>query len=94
MRGEAQYNLSPGVELVTAGYLTDAKMFREYERLRDESFRSESTFERLWRIPRFRRRVLELTRLTIFGLMLWAGIAWISRTGLWHDIHYAIVTAI
>ena len=94
MTSETQYNLSPGVDLVSAHYLTDSKMFQEYERLRESSFRSESLFEQLWRIPKFRRKVLEFTRLTIFGLMLWAGFAIISRMGLWYDIHYAIVTAL
>jgi hypothetical protein len=94
MRSEAQYNLSPGVDLVTAQYLTDSSMVREYERLRDASFRSESIFEQLWRIPKFRRRVLEFTRLTIFGLTLWAGIAIISQMGLWYDIHFWIVNAL
>ena len=94
MKREVQYNLSPGVELVTAQYLADPQMFHEYERLRDASFRSESTLERLWRIPKFRRRVLEFSRLCIFGVMVWAGLATISRLGLWHDIYQALVTAL
>jgi hypothetical protein len=37
---------------------------------------------------------LEFTRLTIFGLTLWAGIAIISQMGLWYDIHFWIVNAL
>jgi hypothetical protein len=94
MMREVQHNLSPGVDLETAYYLTDPKMFREYERLRDASFRSESILEQLWRIPRFRRKMIEFTRLGIFALLVWAVISTISRLGLWQDIYHVIVTAL
>lgn len=94
MNQDVQYNLSPGVDLETAHYLTDRNLVREYERLRDASFRTESTLERLWQIPKFRRKVIACCRLGIFVLLAWAGVATISQLGLWSDIYQWIVTAL
>lgn len=85
-------NLSPGVDLETARYLTDSDLHKEYERLRDASFKGESTLERLWRMPKFRRRVLEICRLGIFTILMGAAVATITRLGLWSDIYQRIVT--
>lgn len=91
MSKDEQCNLSPGVDLVTAQFLTDDELSREYERLRSGS---ESLIGRVWRIPKFRKKVLELTRLVLFALIVWGGISVISRMGLWYDIYFSIVTAL
>lgn len=94
MNQDVQCNLSPGVDLETAHYLTDTNLVKEYERLRDVGIGAESTLERIWRMPKFRRKVLGFCRLGIFALLAWAGLATISRLGLWSDIHQWIVTAL
>jgi hypothetical protein len=94
MMREAPHNLSPGIELETAYYLTDPQIFEEYERLRDAAFRAESTLTHLWRNPKFQRRVLQWSRLGIFAILVWAGISTITHLRLWNDIYSTIITAL
>lgn len=84
-------NLAPGVDLVTAQYLSDSEMYREYERLRDGR---DPIFQKLWRMPKFRRRVMEFVRLVIFAGVMWWVLAIITRMGLWPSIYQAIVTSL
>jgi hypothetical protein len=94
MSQEGRYNLSPGVDLDTARYLTDRNLLKEYERLRDAGFETESTLTRLWRMPKFRRRAIELCRLGLFVLLVCAAVTVITRLGLWSDIYQKLVTAL
>ena len=87
-------NLSPGVNLETARFLTDAQLVKEYERMQDPSTITGSSWDRAWRNPKIRGRILEISRLVIFALLIWAVISIISHLGLWVDIYQWIITAL